>query len=176
MLLDLSKLQGNDEHVERSYAASAFDMRDNDEYALVGNVRLTVDVHKDKDQFRLVGHLDGTLQLVCSRCLEPYPWPVSTDFDLLYLPHAVNRGEGEVEIEEDDLTTAYYRDETIDLGLLIREQFYLALPMKPLCKPDCGGWCPVCGVNRNTGTCTCEATWRDPRLAVLKDLQKKTNK
>lgn len=175
MLLDLSKLQGNDEHVERSYAASAFDMRDIDEYGLIGEVRLTVDVHKDKDQFRLVGHIDGTLQLVCARCLETYVWPVSTDFDLLYLPHAANKGEGEVEIEEDDLTSAYYRDEVIDLGLLIREQFYLTLPMKALCEPDCRGLCPVCGINRNTGTCSCEVTWPDPRLAILKDLKGRTD-
>ena len=53
-----------------------------------------------------------------------------------------NTGEGEREIEEDDLTTAFYENDEIDLGQLMREQFYLALPMKPLCRDDCQGLCP----------------------------------
>ena len=51
---------------------------------------------------------------------------------------------------------------------LMREQFYLALPMKPLCQPDCKGLCPVCGINRNRETCTCQAEWTDPRFDALK--------
>ena len=64
-------------------------------------------------------------------------------FDLRYQPHAANTGEGEREIEEDDLTTAFYENDEIDLGQLMREQFYLALPMKPLCGDDCRG-CARC--------------------------------
>jgi uncharacterized metal-binding protein YceD (DUF177 family) len=32
--------------------------------------------------------------------------------------------------------------------------------------------CPQCGVNRNTGTCDCNLTWEDPRLAALKALKR----
>ena len=74
-------------------------------------------------------------------------------------PHAENTGEGEREIEEDDLTTAFYENDEIDLGQLMQEQFYLALPMKPLCRDDCKGLCPECGTNLNRGTCDCK-----PRL------------
>ena len=63
-------------------------------------------------------------------------------FDLRYQPHAQNTGEGEREVEEDDLTTAFYENDEIDLGQLMREQFYLALPMKPLCREDCRGAVP----------------------------------
>ena len=45
-------------------------------------------------------------------------------FDLRYQPHTANAGEGEREIEEDDLTTAFYENDEIDLGQLMREQFY----------------------------------------------------
>ena len=38
----------------------------------------------------------------------------------------------------------------------MREQFYLALPMKPLCRQDCKGLCPHCGTNLNTETCQCQ--------------------
>jgi uncharacterized protein len=54
----------------------------------------------------------------------------------------------------------------------MREQFYLALPMKPLCDSGCHGLCPECGTNLNRETCTCTHEWEDPRLAVLKTLKK----
>ena len=75
--------------------------------------------------------------------------PVDATFDLRYQPRTTDTGEGEREIEEDDLTTAFYDDDNIDLGELMREQFYLALPMKPLCRDDCHGLCAQCGTNLN---------------------------
>ena len=42
--------------------------------------------------------------------------------------------------------------------------------MKPLCKDECLGLCPMCGANRNTAPCACEPKWIDPRLAGLKAL------
>ncbi len=55
------------------------------------------------------------------------------------------RPEGDAEereIEEDDLTTALTtRDGLLDIGDLLREQFQLALPMKPLCSAACRGLC-----------------------------------
>ena len=58
-----------------------------------------------------------------------------------------NTGEGEREIEEDDLTTAFYENDEIDLGQLMQEQFYLALPMKPLCRTTARGCVRTCGTN-----------------------------
>ena len=75
------------------------------------------------------------------------------------------------EISEDDLTTAFYAEDQIDLGQLVMEQFHLALPMKPLCSEACRGLCPQCGTNLNTGSCECDSRWEDPRLAALKALK-----
>ena len=61
----------------------------------------------------------------------------------------------ESEVEDDDVAITFYRDDQIDLNELLREQFYLALPMKPLCSEDCQGICPQCGTNRNTAPCDC---------------------
>jgi uncharacterized protein len=115
------------------------------------------------------GRVETTLDLPCGRCLEPFALPVNQAFQLRYVPESANVGEGEVEVAADDLETAYYEG-AIDLGQLLREQFYLALPMKPLCAPECKGLCPQCGANRNTTTCDCDTAWRDPRLDALKGL------
>ena len=78
--------------------------------------------------------------------------------------------EEDVELLDEDLDTAYYRDHVLDLADMLREQFYLALPMRPLCRPDCQGLCPSCGIDRNVDTCQCQTDWVDPRLSGLKAL------
>ena len=80
--------------------------------------------------------------------------------------------DAETPIGEEDLETSFYRDDQIDLNEVLREQFYLALPMKPLCADGCLGLCSQCGANLNLTTCGCETGWTDPRLAALKDLER----
>jgi uncharacterized protein len=172
MLLDLSRVRTPRERFEKRYEAGAFGP-DQDDYRLVEPVSLAFDIFKDKDHFRLVGNVKTTLEMPCGRCLEPFTFTVDADFDLRYQPHALNTGEGEREIEEDDLTTAFYENEEIDLGHLMREQFYLSLPMKPLCGGSCHGLCVVCGTNLNRGACDCKPGWEDPRFAALKNLNVK---
>ena len=58
----------------------------------------------------------------------------------------------------------------LDLTPLLREQGWLAVPMKPLCTPNCKGLCPQCGTNLNLESCACEKVHIDPRLAALKKL------
>jgi uncharacterized protein len=43
--------------------------------------------------------------------------------------------------------------------------------MRPLCKEDCKGLCPECGVNLNKGDCGCRSGPLDLRLAGLKNLK-----
>jgi len=69
-----------------------------------------------------------------------------------------------------DFIRAVYRKDELDLSALIETETTLAVPMKPLCRDDCLGLCPVCGGNRNVTACACAARATDPRLAVLKDL------
>lgn len=171
MNLKLRSLQGDHEHFELRYEPARFDA--GGAYRVISPVALTFDVDRqERDRYRLAGTVAGDLEQTCSRCLEPFTMPVKADFDLGYVPRTENVGEGEREVGEDDLTTAFYSDDQIDLGELIAEQFHLALPMKPLCSESCMGLCPQCGTNLNTGRCDCSQQWVDPRLAALKQFQK----
>jgi uncharacterized protein len=169
MKLELSHYRQPLQRFERTFDPSELHQED-EPYRIVAPVHLAFDIHKDKDKFRLVGTLRTELELPCSRCLEPFRMPIDLEFDQRYLPQSEASPEEESEVEEDDLETSFYRDDQIDLDGLVREQFYLALPMKPLCREDCRGLCPQCGTNLNTGTCNCAAAWEDPRLAPLKAL------
>ena len=170
MHLDLTRYRQPVSSFDRTFQPG--DVSDEaDMYRVVAPVHLAFEIHKDKDKFRLVGTLTTELELSCSRCLDPFRLPVSAPFDLRYLPAAAASTASEQEVEDEDLETSYYTEDSIDLREMLREQFYLVLPMKPLCQEGCRGLCPQCGTNLNTGTCTCDATWQDPRLAALKDLK-----
>jgi uncharacterized protein len=172
MHLSLRSLHDAHEHFDKRYEPSLFPSAEEDLFRVVSPVTLSFDVDRQEPgRYRVAGHLTGEIELECSRCLEPFTLPVVADFDLRYVPRTENVGEGEREIEEDDLATAFYDEDQIDLGHLIMEQFQLALPMKALCKDDCKGLCPNCGTNLNTGSCGCNAKWEDPRLAALKNLK-----
>jgi uncharacterized protein len=198
MLLDLSRLRSGVERLNRRFEPDALEAVE--DFRVVSPVSLTGEVRKDGAQVRLKGQLEATLECACSRCLELFEVPVAVALDLLFLP-AIAAGsrpqvsspskpekpgkpdrprrpdrddaddeDGEA-ITEDGLGASFYKDEVLDLGDIIREQFFLALPMKPLCRQDCKGLCPVCGQNRNREWCTCHAEWIDPRLEPLRHLR-----
>src|SRR4051794_31045476 len=188
MQFDLRQLarNGGEDHLDRTFEPAQFDASDvkDEEYQVVAPVHLVLDVRKDRDAYRVTGHVATRLRLECGRCLEPFEAPVESAFELRYVPEPVpasaagketpgrkrDAQEAEREVAEDDLTTAFYRNETLDLGELMHEQFVLALPMKPLCSDACKGICPECGTNLNKGTCECKPVWTDPRLAALQGL------
>jgi uncharacterized protein len=187
MRFDLRQLarSGGDDHLERTFQPAQFDTPEarDEEYTVVAPVHLVMDVHRDRDAYRVTGRVQTRLRLECGRCLEPFEIPVDSAFELRYVPEPVHasaddgketagrRHDGlEREVAEDDLTTAFYKDETLDLGELMHEQFVLALPMKPLCSETCKGLCPHCGTNLNKGSCDCKPAWTDPRLAALQGL------
>ena len=170
MKLDLTRYRQPVSHFVRTFQPEEVG-GETDTYRVVTPVELEFDIHKDKDRFRLVGRVRTELELTCSRCVEPYRFPIDADFDHRYLPGSEASTEQDREVAEEDFETSYYADDQIDLGELMREQFYLALPMKPLCSEDCKGLCAQCGTNLNTGTCDCAPVWEDPRLAALKQLK-----
>jgi len=171
MLLDLSKLHGQREHFERTFQPSVFDPQDED-YRIATPVELSMDVEKaGADAFRVTGSAVTRLEMPCGRCLDPFEVPVDARFELRYVPEAHPAAASEDdEIGEDDLTTAFYREGTLDVVDMLREQFQLALPMKPLCAQSCRGLCPACGSNLNRAECGCKPSWEDPRLASLEGL------
>lgn len=169
MLLELSQIRQAETEIHRRLEPADFVGRDH-AFRVVSPIELTLTVHKDEQRFRLVGSMAGTIEHACSRCLDEFAVPVRSTFDLRYLPLSDHDGAEEREVGESDLAAVFYRDLEIDLTQLVEEQIYLALPMKPLCTPDCRGLCPQCGVNRNTATCDCQTRWEDPRLSGLKAL------
>ncbi len=171
MFLDLTTIRQPETPVDRTLPADTFPP--DDALRLVAPARLVATLHKDDPSYRLEGRVTTEIELTCSRCAEPYTMPVDGAFSLRYLPQALAGDKNED--PDTDPTTAFYADDRIDLGQVVREQCYLAMPMKPLCSPDCQGLCSQCGINLNTERCQCAPQWQDPRLAVLQTLASARN-
>ena len=125
------------------------------------------------DDIRLVGKLDGRVEVGCARCLEPVEISIARSFDLLYRPLESEKGSDEVAISEAETEIGYYAGEYMELEDSLREQILLAVPIKSLCRYDCKGLCSVCGVNRNQQLCDCNQAKTDPRWAALGELKNK---
>ena len=119
------------------------------------------------------GSIKISATLTCSRCLKDYSYPLDLTFREEYTPAGVSDEEKEYELTETELNLDFYSDEEIDISELITEQVLLAVPMKPLCSPECPGICTACGKDLSEGICKCETDKVDPRLSPLKRLKEK---
>ena len=75
--------------------------------------------------------------------------------------------------EDDELTTPYLTEDTLDLSAWARDAVALALPDKILCRTDCAGLCPVCGKNLNDEPHEHENEPTDSRWSALDALREK---
>ena len=173
MLLDLERVPPEGQVIDRSVDPSALSI-DVREFRFKGAVNVSGRlVRAGGDAYRLSGRLVSVVELSCVRCLEPVAAEVREELDLLYLPQSDNvaaDGENDNGLGDEELAVSFYRNHEIDLSHMIWEQIVLALPMKPVCKLDCQGLCPDCGVNRNIKSCSCVRDTGDPRWQSLKRL------
>ena len=123
---------------------------------------------RDQADVLVSGEVRATVPQVCGRCLEPFPAPVCAIVDVRMVPRPARPDN--VELAADDLDVDFYENDEVDLSLVVGNETALALPMKPLCRAECLGLCPVCGGNKNVVACTCRPTAPDQRFAALRDL------
>lgn len=111
--------------------------------------------------------LHTAARLECSRCLEVFVDDLLIRFAEEYIPVVdVNTGLP-TQVPRESYTYLVSEKHEIDLEPAVREYGLLELPMAPLCRTDCAGLCPQCGVNRNEQSCQCVVQVADDRFAVL---------
>jgi uncharacterized protein len=91
------------------------------------------------------GEFKGTAPSECVRCLIDFEQPLTTKFDELYAFDKRFTTDSGLLLPE---------DANIDLEPLVREYLLIEYPISPICRENCKGLCPVCGVNLNEETDT----------------------
>ena len=126
-------------------------------------VVLTITNQENKTLF-IRGSVDVTLSIPCGRCLEEVPTQICFDIDKkLDINDSVLVDD---EMEENDYLIGF----ELDVDKLVYAEILVNWPMKVLCKEDCEGICKVCGMNLNKGSCDCQRTELDPRMAAIQDI------
>jgi len=170
LLIEISHIPPEGLELNAALDPGEIHLEGEESFAFEAGGTLRCRVERGEDQtVHVFGWLGARLGLHCGRCLEPFGFALDQNLDLFYLPHRADQEEeDEVDLSDRDMVVGYYRNNRLDLGEVVREQFFLSLPLRRLCREECRGLCPVCGVNRNVVRCECAEP--EPRLAPLKEL------
>lgn len=129
---------------------------------LVPGAPIHVDLHLESvnDGVLVTGSVSAPWHGECRRCLAAAGDTAVAAIDERY----------QYEVTDPDAFPIEH--DQLDLEPLVREAILLELPEAPLCRPDCAGLCPTCGVDLNTTTCACAAPPSDARWGALDDLKR----
>ncbi len=118
---------------------------------VVGTARL----HRTQDGIFVQCEVSTTVELECSRCVEPFEYPVSIRFSEEFLP-TVNVMTGTPVESAEDEALRIDEHHVLDLTEAVRQYILTEIPLKPVCRSDCQGLCPVCGNELIDGFCACQ--------------------
>ncbi len=150
----------------RNYDVDGIIPIDDYESSVQGEVKL---MRTDRN-ILVEGKVNTESDLNCGRCLSPFKAGATLDIEEEYFPSSdITNG---TPLPGPDEPGVFTIDEngTLDLTEAIRQYSVLLSPMKPLCRQDCAGLCPVCGANLNQSDCDCPRQPADHRWAKLSEL------
>jgi len=170
MRIELERLNELEGRFSHRYTAGELVLSD-PEARLTGPAQIQGKVERRGNEVEVRGELRAGVEVGCGRCLKPVQIPVSAVFDERFTPAVSWRAEELHELTEEDLNLSVFDGEAIDLDDLVREEILLAIPGHVLCREDCQGLCPGCGIDRNVSSCQCEALERESRWKGLRELR-----
>ena len=127
LIINLRHLEGRDLHLEGEIPAEELDLAGLDELIRpIDGLDYELDVERHERGLLLQGRLSLPLECICARCLGPFRQEL-----VLANWCSLLAWEGEDAVR--------IRNDCVDLTPYLREDMVLALPQRPLCKPECGG-------------------------------------
>lgn len=127
-----------------------------------GPVEATIEISRTLSGWALRLRATVVIGGPCARCLEPAALELAIGSREVDQPRA----------DDPELRSPYVEDGVLDAYAWLRDSIALALPKKVLCRPDCAGLCPECGVSLNDVGPDGHSHERppDPRFAKLREL------
>lgn len=114
-------------------------------------------------RYYFAGEFEGMAVGECTRCLTEVSVRAGDSIQCLFVC------DDEDGLDDDpDVFLLDAKSRTIDVRPAVREGWILAVPPFVLCRADCKGLCPTCGVDRNVTSCRC-ASSVDARWDALRE-------
>ncbi len=165
LLINISKLSLG--HHARSLEAQPGDVGLDSRFTQP--IRVEAALEKSTRQLYMRVRITTGALFTCDRCLGEFPREVTAGYAIVYV---MGEQSAERPIGGEEIQMITPDTNVIDLGEDVRQFTLLALPQKSLCRDECEGLCPTCGVNKNRSSCSCHEEEVDPRWAALKQIQK----
>jgi uncharacterized protein len=172
MKIDVLSLREGDNSLQFREGAPGLEL-DGLSVEFTSDIVVSLRLHKSGDEIIVRGVANGTLNEECSRCLGRYGRKFDVEFEIFCGKIGAHAGAQEAEEGESDAFMAYHDGKTLEIGPVVREAIVLSLPMKALCREDCKGLCPACGVNLNDVKCDCVVKKTNARWSILEKFEKK---
>ena len=139
-----------------------------------GKVKVDGILKRDGERLSIKGVASSKGNFECSRCAEPFDQTIKAPLELEFVPPRLERDPEDPDIHVFEPLVDPYIDITQD----VRDALALSIPMRHLCRPDCKGLCPVCGMDLNRGNCGHRAELENevavtPQWSALKGLQER---
>lgn len=141
----------------------------------IGNIKVDLLLKIVDDIINLTGKIKTEIELECNRCLKNFNYPLDINVNSNFIRKGIDNAEGCFELKKEDIDNLYFQGEYVDLLRNIREEILLNIPNYPLCKEDCLGFCPSCGISLNYMSCHCKSNKESP-FGVLNTLLKEEEK
>ena len=118
--------------------------------------------------------LDVQAYVACARCLTDFVRASALILEEeCYSTIEPNTGRWLSPPDESERVVHIDSRQMLDLSDVLRQYLITEEPLKTLCRSDCRGLCPECGVNLNGEECNCAGQSVDPRWGALADLLSK---
>jgi len=169
--IEINNIPSEGYRIDKQIKGSSIDI--GNEYEITKPIGFAATVEKVKTDVIVKGDIEFSVKHICSLCLDGFVSRIKTPFKIEFKPSSSEPDEEERELGREDLDINYLRGSVIDLFDVIRDQIFLAIPIKPVCKPECLGLCRQCGSNLNIEKCNCKDEKIDPRFSVLTGLKVK---
>jgi uncharacterized protein len=170
LIIDLAAIPESGYELETAVPSTVFSLESSD-VQLSETVAVRARIQRAGTTVAVRGSIAATVSVPCGRCLERAEVPLEATIDVVAVPAAEMPDDEDHELSSSEMDLYYYSGEQLDLGAIVWDHLSVAIPVQPLCRPDCQGLCPSCGVNRNLASCDCSLEVVDERFAVLKKWQ-----
>jgi uncharacterized protein len=135
---------------------------------LAGPIDADIRLQRTNRGVLLRGELRASLRRTCARCTDAFVEEVRVPLSEEFLPSVDPVSGAPVAADAQDADVPRIDDHhQIELDPVFREELSLTEPVFPLCRPDCPGLCPTCGLRLEDGTHEHGDAEIDPRLAGL---------
>jgi uncharacterized protein len=156
---DIISGKDRNKKIDYKFQIPQFDF-EGDKIKSAGSCEVVGMISSDSDILILNAEIKVDLEMICSRCLDTFIYPIDIDIEERFTTNSKSEDEEAVVVIDD----------VLDITEIVETSIISTLPIKRVCKEDCKGLCQECGCNLNSNTCSCNKEDVDIRFESLRGL------